>query len=53
MKAVGGYAVGVASNEAERVGVNAHKRGFLLEAGADAIVPDFAYPEKLWAFLNR
>lgn len=53
VKAVGGYAVGVASNEAERVGVNAHKRGFLLEAGADAIVPDFAYPEKLWAFLNR
>lgn len=53
VKEVGGYAVGVASNEKERQGVSEHKRDFLLEAGADAIVPDFAYPERLWSFLNR
>ncbi len=53
IKNVGGYAVGLATNEAERVGVSEHKRGFLIEAGADAIVPDFSDPEKLWRFLNR
>lgn len=53
IKKVGGYAVGLATNEAERVGVNEHKRGFLLEAGADAVIPDFSDPEKLWRFLTR
>lgn len=53
IKNAGGYAVGLATNEAERVGVNEHKRQFLLEAGADAIIPDFADSESLWSFLSR
>ncbi len=53
VKKVGGYAVGLATNESMRVGVNEHKRKFLIEAGADAIVPDFADAERLWNFLNR
>ncbi|MGI6401180.1 MAG: SIS domain-containing protein [Thermoguttaceae bacterium] len=53
IKDVGGYAVGLATNEAERVGVNDHKRGVLIDAGSDAIIPDFSDPEKLWRFLNR
>ncbi len=53
IKKAGGYAVGLATNEAERVGVNEHKRKFLLEAGADAVAPDFSDPERFWRFLNR
>jgi phosphoglycolate phosphatase-like HAD superfamily hydrolase len=40
-KKVGGIAVGVASDEANRQGVDAWKRGRLIQAGADFIVPDF------------
>lgn len=50
---VGGYAVGLATDEAARVGVNVNKRKFLLDAGADAIIPDFSEPDRLWRFLNR
>ena len=47
-KEVGGYAVGVASDEAAGGGrINAWKRNRLLQAGADAIVPDFAEHEAL------
>ena len=50
---VGGYAVGVATNEANPgAGVDAWKRGRLLNAGASAIVPDFSEPERLFAFLS-
>lgn len=50
---VGGYAVGVATNEANPgAGVDAWKRGRLLNAGANAIVPDFSEPERLFAFLS-
>jgi phosphoglycolate phosphatase-like HAD superfamily hydrolase len=43
VKTVGGYAVGVASDEAAGGGrINAWKRERLLGAGADMIVPDFA-----------
>ena len=52
IKEVGGYAVGVATEEAKRFGVNEGKRRFLLEAGADAIVPDFSEPERLMHFLR-
>lgn len=38
---VGGYAVGVASNEAERQGIDEWKRERLIRAGADAIIPDY------------
>lgn len=41
-RAAGGLAVGVASNELERQGVNEQKRGVLIAAGADAIIPDFS-----------
>jgi len=38
---VGGVAVGVASDEQERVAINDWKRHRLIEAGADLIVPDY------------
>lgn len=50
-KAVGGIAVGVASNEATRRGVNQWKRRRLLQAGADLIVPDFREHERLVTYL--
>ena len=50
-KAVGGIAVGVASNEATRCGINEWKRRRLIEAGADIIVPDFREHQRLVAYL--
>lgn len=38
---VGGIAVGVATDEARRTGIDEWKRRRLIEAGADLIVPDF------------
>jgi len=40
-KSVGGIAVGVASNERERSGIDEWKRERLIAAGADVIIPDF------------
>jgi len=40
-KAVGGLAVGVATDEAECLEVDAKKRGWLIDAGADYIVPNY------------
>lgn len=37
----GGYAVGVASDEVRRWGLNPEKRSRLIRAGADLIVPDY------------
>jgi len=51
VKSVGGLAIGVASNEAERRGVNAWKRERLIRAGADVIVPDFREHEELVSYL--
>jgi phosphoglycolate phosphatase-like HAD superfamily hydrolase len=53
IKAVGGLAVGVASNEQTRVGVDLWKRDRLTAAGADAIVPDYSDVPKLleWLFV--
>lgn len=50
-RACGAVTVGVASDEARRRGLNARKRNRLIAAGADLIVPDFAAPEPLLAFL--
>ena len=50
-KSLGGLAVGVASNEVERRGVNARKRERLIQAGADLIAPDFREHERLSAYL--
>jgi phosphoglycolate phosphatase len=41
-KRAGGIAIGVASNEAQRAGIDVWKRNRLIEAGADVIIPDFA-----------
>jgi len=51
VKSVGGSAVGVASNEEEREGVNTWKRDRLLRAGADIIVPDYREQSALLSFL--
>jgi phosphoglycolate phosphatase len=50
-KAVEGLAIGVASNEAERRGIDQLKRALLIAAGADAIIPDFSAPAVLLAYL--
>src|SRR5947209_4012578 len=52
VRRVGGVAVGVASHEPPRRGVNALKREQLIRAGADVIVPDFEEHEQLlnWLF---
>ena len=51
--AVGGYAVGVATDEVRCCGINTWKRNRLLQAGANAIIPDFSDPERILRFLNR
>ena len=48
---IGGYAVGVATDEVQRQGINQHKRKRLLEAGAAMIIPDFGEAEGLAEFL--
>ena len=50
-KAVGGIAVGVASDEVNRQGINEWKRQRLIRAGADIIIPDFRQHERLVAYL--
>jgi phosphoglycolate phosphatase-like HAD superfamily hydrolase len=50
-KAVGGIAVGVASDEANHQGINEWKRERLIQAGADLIIPDFRQHERLAAYL--
>ena len=47
----GGIAVGVASDEVRRFGLNREKRTRLIQAGADVIVPDFSQPSALSSFL--
>ncbi|NJN93089.1 MAG: HAD family hydrolase [Anaerolineales bacterium] len=47
----GGIAVGVASNEVERQGINETKRHQLIQAGANLIIPDFREGEALIAYL--
>jgi phosphoglycolate phosphatase-like HAD superfamily hydrolase len=47
----GGYAVGVASDEVRRYGLNLAKRTRLIEAGADLIVPDYSQMFQLLALL--
>ena len=46
-KKAGGTAIGVASNEIRRYGLNLTKRTRLIKAGADIIVPDYSQREKL------
>ena len=44
---IGGYAVGVASDEFHHCGIDSWKRGRLLSAGAKMIIPDFADYQEL------
>jgi len=41
VKDVGGFAVGLATNEEKRTGIDEWKRDRLIKAGADIIIPDF------------
>jgi len=48
----GGTAVGVATNELRRYGLNPVKRERLIKAGADIVIPDFTQMESLLGLLN-
>ncbi len=50
-RAAGGLAVGVATTEDERPEVEPHKRGLLVGAGADVIIPNFTEAEAVLAYL--
>jgi bifunctional ADP-heptose synthase (sugar kinase/adenylyltransferase) len=47
----GGYAIGVASDEVRRYGLNTSKRTRLIEAGADLIIPDYSQMDQLMELL--
>ncbi len=51
IKKYGGCAVAVASDEANRRGVDAWKRDRLLRAGADLVIPDYRKADRLLAYL--
>ncbi len=48
----GGYAVGVASDEVRRFGLNLQKRERLVCAGACLVIPDFSQPAQLCEYLR-
>ena len=48
----GSYAVGIASDEVRRFGMNYEKRTRLICSGAKAIIPDFSQRDLLWKFLR-
>ncbi len=50
-KSAGGLAVGLATNESERKGVDEWKRSRLIKAGADLIIPDFRCAKVLETYL--
>jgi len=50
-RAVGGVAIGVATDELNRGGLDEWKRERLAGVGADVIIPDFAEYEALFAYL--
>lgn len=50
-KNAGGTAVGVASDEAKRIGIDEWKRSRLIQAGADLIVPHYQEAEKIVDYL--
>ena len=51
VKSVGGYAVGVASDETNRGGIDPWKRDRLIKAGADVIIPDYRNVAEIEGFL--
>jgi phosphoglycolate phosphatase-like HAD superfamily hydrolase len=50
-KAAGGIAIGLATNESERSGIDHWKRNRLIASGADIIMPDFTKFSSLWKYL--
>ena len=50
-KAVGGIAIGLATDEARRSGIDPWKRERLIASGADVIMPDFNPFPELWQYL--
>lgn len=50
-KAVDGIAIGLATDEAARSGIDEWKRERLIASGADVIMPDFTPFPELWQFL--
>ena len=52
VRRAGGVAVGVASEEEKRSGINAWKRNRLIEAGADIIIPDYRHADRLLSLLG-
>lgn len=51
VKSVGGLAVGVASDEVRREGINQWKRNRLINAGADVIIPDYRKTQEIIDYL--
>ncbi|HZU35610.1 MAG TPA: HAD family hydrolase [Gemmataceae bacterium] len=51
VKAVGGVAVAVASDEVRRTGINAWKRQRLIQAGADVVIGDYRHADRILRFL--
>lgn len=51
VKAAGGVAIAVASDEVNRQGINAWKRERLVRAGADVVIGDYRRQEPLLAYL--
>ncbi|MCA9224824.1 MAG: HAD family hydrolase [Planctomycetales bacterium] len=52
IKKVGGLAIGVASNEETREGINAWKRNRLIQAGADIIIGDYGCQDELLGLMG-
>lgn len=52
-KKVGGFAIGVASDEVRRYGLSVSKRTRLIKAGADIVIPDFSQREVVLEMLTR
>ncbi len=48
----GGLAIGIASDEVRRFGLNQQKRSRLIRAGADIIIPDYSQAELLYEILK-
>ncbi len=48
----GGIAIGMATDEVRRYGLNPEKRTRLIRAGAHMIVPDFSQWQKLYEYMN-
>lgn len=52
VNSIGGYAIGVASDEVNRQGIDITKRERLIKAGAHAIIPDFKDVENLMKYIK-